>query len=361
MATVSATEPNEGSFTGAAQTNAGNVMAWRTTAGGGQNFYVSALESNNHPMLPFLLQEAINDGVLGKPLRRGPVPIDLDHINGEFAHADPAILDKIASYIPAGGVMWCGQQNSDPAYFANMSTAVSAKLQKLSYPNGPFKFCYHTHATDVTSGNYPNVTELRSKTDQEADYLADKAIWEGHGLTYHQPGYYNSGSNEWSESTMELFSGDTSVRQDGANAVSQTGHKFRVFRCIRQSSRVAPTKENLHDNQHAYIHSAHGIQIISTWDMANGNLKGGDATDMPYNAIADWRKNFEYICKAVSMGMSLYFHDEDFIADEQSPGIQQHGYVQMQIIADMSAYYKDVMHGFADPTDYIADMSMSMA
>ena len=363
LATVSATEPNDGSFTGSVQTNAGQVFSWRTDTAGGSHLYVSAHDPANHCYLPFLLQEAINDGVLatGGRFRRAPMSVDLDHINGAYATTDPTVIDKIASYVPAGGVLWCGIFNADLRYFSSsMDNPVITRLKQ--YSGNKFKYCWHTHVKLIVSGLYPNATELVNKATQEVDYLADKQTWEDNGLEFHQPAYYNSGSNQWSESTMELFTGDTSITADGGGAVTQKGYGFRVFRTIRSSTRAQPQKTLFHFNQHAYKHTAHGIQMLNTWDMAFGSEPFPNS-DMPYNSIIDWRKNFQWVCQSISMGMTLYLHDEDFdiTTTSQSPGIEQHGYVQMQILSDISEYMKDVVHGFADPTDYVPDMSMSMA
>lgn len=361
LATVSATEPNVNAvFAGAAQTNAGQVFAWRTATAGGNFLYVSAHDPNNGGYLPFLIQEAINDGVIDKPPRRAPLSVDLDHINGQYAHAEPALIDKIASYVPEGGVLWCGYFNANVAYFDNMSAAVLSRLKK--YSGNKFKYCWHTHVKNITSGTYPNITELVNKVTQETDYLADRAVWEGLGLEHHYPAYYNPGSNMWTESSMALFTADTSITADGGDAVTQQGFGFRVFRSTRQSERAAPQKTLLRHNQHAYKHTAHGILILATWDMSYGSEPFPNL-DMPYNAIADWRKNFNWLCNAISTGMTLYLHDEDFetTTTAQDPGIEQHGFVQMQIIAEAGEYLKDVVKAFADPVDYHPDLSISMA
>lgn len=350
LATVSATEPNEGVFTGAAQTNAGTVAAWRNPTAGGSYLYASAHDSLIHAYLPFLLQEAINDGVLDSSvIRKAPLTVDLDHLNGDFSEADPTIIDKIASYIPDGGMMWAGMNNGGTLLSA-MTTAVRDKLRQ--YSGTKFKYCYHNHGTNITSGNFPNCVEAVNKVAQDADYQLSLGYMTALGLEFHQPGYYNSGANMWSESTLELFSRNVSVRSSPDNLTSQAGYGFKVFRCIRTSTRCGPSKENLHYNQHKHQHTAHNILILTTWDLANGNLNGGSALDMPYATIAKWRNNFRWIGQAISMGMTLYMHDEDFIAADQSPGIKQHGYVQMQILADISTYLKDVVHGFADPVNY---------
>jgi len=49
----------------------------------------------------------------------------------------------------------------------------------------------------------------------------------------------------------------------------------------------------------------------------------------------------------------MYFHDEDFMAAEQDPGTEQHGYVLMQIIADACNYLSDVVNGFADLGQFV--------
>ena len=374
LVTVSATIPNINAvWDGTAQSEAGEVFAWRTNTAGGNYLYVSALHAANHCYLPFLLQEAINDyaesgGTKGldktstkgnRSLRRAPMSVDLDHINGEWTHTDSTILNKIASYVPKGGVIWCGIFNANADYFQNMSSAVNAQLKK--YSGGPFLYCWHTHVDLYTSGTYPNVTELVNKTAQETDYVDDEAVWNGLGLEFHYPAYFNSGSNMWSNSTMELYSEDTSIISDGAETNTQAGFGFRVFRTTRASERAQPERGNLHFNQHAYKHTAHGIQMLNTYDMAYGNLQGGDVQDMPYDVIANWRNNFQYLCQAISMGQVMYLHDEDFLQADQDPGVKQHGYVQMQIIADTGNYLKDVVHSFANPVDYVPKTAMDLS
>ena len=355
LMTVSATQPS--GTGGAAQAAAGRVGAWSAATAGGSKMYFSSLFPPSHAMLPFLLQAAINDGELTAPPRKAPVAVDLDHINGSYAYAEESILDKIASYVPKGGVLWCGIFNANVTYFDNMTASTKAKLRSYQYPRGPFKYCWHDHVfnpsinADIGADGYSNDV---TKAEQDTLYQADKAIWEGHGLTFHEENaYYNSGSNAWDEASLELFSYDVSKMSSPANDTVQAGYGFTAFRQTpTSSSRDFEIRGDLYRNLLHNKSKIRGIQRFLTFDMAFGNEPFPDL-DMPYDSIVDWRKQFDLICRSISMCHTMYFHDEDFMAAEQDPGTEQHGYVLMQIIADACNYLSDVVNGFADLGQFV--------
>lgn len=352
-------------LTGAAQPLAGRVYIWKNPTDGGSTFYASGYYASNHALLPFLLQEAINDGVItSKVPKRGPLVFDLDHINGNGTTSgvfvEPTILDKIASYVPEGGTIWAGIQNA-PTVLDAMSTTVQGKLQQ--YSGKPFKYCWHDHTFITTygillcDGVWPNFTNVDdggystsiTKAQQAAQYDADKIKWNNYGLIFHndvQDGYYNSGSNSWDNATIELFSKNTSKMQSPLNDTVQTGYGFTVFRALLGSPRSPVTNTNLYHNQYKQSLVVDGITIIRTEDLGS-NQKG------VLNTIDKWRDNFRFITNAISMGSTMYMHDNDFAAAEQDPGVDKHGYVVMQMIADIGSYLKDVVEVFADPTDFV--------
>jgi len=340
---------------GAAQTNAGRSAMLSTQSAGGGNLYISAAKPNNHAMLPFLIQEAVNDGKMSAPPRKAPIVVGLDHINGQYAHQDPALLDKIASYVPPGGVIWCGIFNANASYFENMSQEVKTRLKKYQDSN-IFKYCWHDHVSPVIGSSLDanGYDTVKTKSVISAAYIADKAIWESHGLKFDEEnGYYNNGSTSYDEGLLELFSSDVSKMQSPLNDTVQPGFGFTSVRQIAGSnvSRPMETRKQVFTN---YIHTKRkvgGIQIFPVYDMANGSDSG--ALDMPYDVIARWRDNFNWITLAINTGFQLYMHDEDFVSSRQSPGIDQHGEVQMQMIVDTCNYLKDIVVPFADPGNYV--------
>lgn len=349
--TVSANEPS--GTGGGAQANAGKVVLWSGTTGGGNNLYCSSLRPANHAMLPFLIEQAIKDGKLTRVARKAPVCYDLDHINGQYAHDEPGILDVLASYVPPGGYVWCGIQNANVAYFDNMDNEVRQKLRQ--YQNNPFHYTWHDHVESPLIGENldgEGYTTDYTKTQLNTHYKDDEAIWNSKGLEF-DPEYYNPGSNSWEENTIELFSSDTSIMSSAGNDTSQLGYGCYMFRQIGLAnvSRPMETKENLYTNYYTVQRKFRGIQFMPTFDVAYGS--DSNALDMPYNAVSDWRKVFNWITNAISMGQILYFHDEDIITADQDPGTDQHGIELLDMLDDMRLYMKDVTKFFANPASYV--------
>jgi len=358
LATISAVVPpgiTSGGGAGAAQANAGDVFMWSTTADGGQKAYIESSWGGAQPMLPFLIQAAINDGVLSaRKLRRAPMCLGIDHINGLVTHGEPTIVDKIASYVPAGKVITCGvATGSAGGDLANMPTALVDKLKK--YSGTKLRYNYHEHRTGLqpTTGGWPStlVTNVQTKAQQSANYDSVEALWNAYGLELHTVGLYNSASHSWDESTIELFSRDVSRLSDPNEATPQAGKGFCMFRTILASSRAATQKKDLYElNQHLVKRRIRGIQIFNTWDLSWDNT-----TTNPYNDASDWETNFRYITQSVSNGMDMYIHATPFIAADQEPGVtgKQHGYTAVQMFADVGNYLKDVADLFARPEDHI--------
>jgi len=348
LMTVSATEPS--GTGGAAQANTGRVAMWSSPTAGGSTSYFCSLFPTNHPMLPFLVQAAIDDGLLSPTPLKAPLCVDIDHINDEQANLDETILDKIASYVPAGGVIHAGIWNGSVAYFDNMTAALNAKL--VQYSGKPFKYNWHDHVFSPIIGanlDSEGYSTDHTKTQIDTQYQADKAVWEGLGLELHTPAHNNPGSDSWDEATLELMSQDVSKTSSPANDTSQAGYGFRTFRGTpSNNSRASEAKTSVYHN---YLHTKRkirGMQYLPAWDLALN-------ADMPYNSRVDWRNNFNYITRAISNCFILYMHNEDFIAADQAPGTtgKQHGYVQMQMIADVGKYLSGVCEPFADITKRI--------
>lgn len=348
LMTVSATEP--AGTGGAAQANSGKVAMWSSTTSGGSRIYYSSIWPNNHPMLPFLIQAAIDDGVLSAPPTKAPLCVDIDHINGIYASAEESILDKIASYVPEHGVIHAGIYNGSVDYLDNMTATMAAKL--LKYQNRPFKYNWHDHVLSPIIGanlDSEGYSTDHTKATISAQYLSDEAVWNGLGLSFADPAYNNPGSDSFDEGTLQLYSADSSKVSSPADDTTQAGFGFIATRAINtSSSRKFEVRTSTYINYSATKKKFRGIQFFPAWDMAFN-------TDMPYNSIVDWRNNFNYLTRAISMSFILYMHDEDFISTDQAPGEsgKQHGYVQMQMIADTGAYLKDVCEPFADITNRV--------
>lgn len=342
-----------------AQSESGEVMAWSTTTAGGSRLYASSVGSELHQILHILMQAAIDDGEMNAPPRQSPMVMDLDHINGDNVVTggvldDATNLDVIASYVPAGGVMWCGIHNVDST-FDNITDEIVTKLVQYSYPSGPFKYCWHDHKLSPVIGanlDADGFSTDHTKADQDTQYQADKTQWESHGLSFHTPIHYNSGTNSWDEATLQLFTRNSDSRMASpANDTTQAGYGAKSFRQIGStgsSSRGCDNKGNLWYNQYRNKRRIHGIQIFTTQDIAL------DA-DMPYDNITDWVNQTRYILQTMVQGMMLYAHEGHYVVAEQDPGTagKQHGHATIQLFRDIGVYCKNVAKVFADPTDYI--------
>lgn len=341
------------------QANADHVMAWSTTKTGGSKLYASAVGAEIDQVLHILMQTAIDDGEMASPPRRSPMVIDLDHINGDNVVTggvldDASNLDVIASFIPKGGVMWCGIHNLDVT-LGNITAEIIGKLKKYSHPNGPFKYCWHDHKFSPIIGanlDADGYSTDVTKAQQDTLYQADEAIWNGIGLEFHTPIYYNSGSNSWDEASLQLYTRESQSKVGSpANDTAQAGYGAKAFRQIGRtgsSSRPCDNKENLWVNQHKAKRRVRGIQIFTTFDVAFSG-------DMPYDAIGDWINNTQYVLQSMWAGQTLYLHEGDFVTAEQDPGVigKFHGQTIVQLFRDIGTYCKDVAHVFADPTDYV--------
>ena len=332
---VSAIDP----LTDAAQTNAGKTALWSSEMAGGHKFYACGIDGTDNPMLGLILQIMLNDSELsGSPNRIAPIVVDCDHINGLYTHDEPALLDYLASRIPAGGVTWGGQQNISEDYFENMAEAVSARLLKHQ---AKIPICYHIHRAgeQPNSGSWPNFTQEQTKAEQEAVYVTDKATIEGHGLSYQTPAYYNAGANNWDEDTIALFSDTT-----------QVGKGFRAFRAgsNRLNTRVYGLAANQKHNQHYQRRMMRGIQFFFTKDLALN-------TSMPYDTAADWRVPFRDLMNAHNMGTTIFIHDEDLLSADQDPSVsgKQQGYAMLDMVTGYGEYCKDVCNYYVDPVDYV--------
>lgn len=342
-------------FTGAALPLANHVMCWSTTRGGGAGkLYCSAMGAQNMHVLHFLIQEAINDGELLSVPRKSPMVMDLDHINNNIT--EPEIIDKIASYVPAGGTIWCGIYNL-PSTAVNLNSDVVSRLKK--YSGAPFKYCWHDHrwvvgvdglmGENLDSSGY---STDHSKADVDTEYNIDKAVWESNGLEFHTPIHYDSGSNSWDEGVLELYSRNVSKISSPNNDTVQAGYGAKVFRQIGYSgicSRNFSDTNNLWSNQHKERRKIRGVQLFTTMDLSASWL-------LPYNTIGKWKNNFRYICQSFAMGQILYLHGTNFKAAEQDPGVlgKHHGFTAMQLFTDIGTHLKDVTNVFADSTDYVS-------
>jgi len=355
IATIASTEPAAAPFNGTAQTNAGRVMVWKTTTPGGSSSYFSAAWATGHSLLPFLIQEAINEGVLTSTPRRAPMVMDIDHIHGASNTSpvviDETILDVIASYVPTGGVIWSGIHNG-PTALPSIPDALVAKLKQ--YSGAPYKYCYHDHEYDtlIQTQDANGYSTLVTKTQQQVQYDADEALWNSYGLEFHYPAYHDSGSNAFDEATLELFSRDISKTSSPGNDTTQAGYGFKVFRAIGESaaSRRPQVRGSMNHNVYATKQRIRGIQIVTTWDLAFNSQVAGSQFD----TVTDWQNATRFIQQAVSNGMSLYMHTNDFDSTIQEPGISEkaHGYELMKLFSDMGTYLKNVAKVFADPMDY---------
>jgi len=356
LVTVASNSPLDES----ANANAGRTVMWSSPMAGGSRFYASSTSGSLIPVLHLLVQAAVDDGeiTLDASFRRSPMCMDLDHINGTDGTAgvmaEPTILDKIASYVPAGGVIWGGIHNKSTS-LGVMTDEVAAKLLQHSHPNGPFKYCWHDHTFSPIVGanlDAQGYSTDVTKQQQYDKYVEDEATWNSHGLEFHTPAYYNSGSNSWDEATLELFSADVSSLSSPGNDTVQAGFGFTVFRQNGENiaSRVTDGRKELFVNQHKTQRKVRGILLVTTWDQALDD----DVPGSQYDAISDWRDNFRNIMQTAALGMTVYLHDQDFIAADQDPGIsgKHHGYTAMQLFTDTGLYLKDVAKVFADPTDY---------
>ena len=390
--------------------NEGYVTAWRFTRDSGSYMYCSGV-FGEIPMLHYLLQRAINDGVFTASqvatLRKSPVFFEVDHINQS---PDENNIDAIAAMIPDGGMMWCGIYNDVDAVFGSMTDAMAAKL--LEYQNnGKLKYCWHTHSgysgypwptkgffpyhdqggtlaregqifasgasNDGTAGSVLEVTGetfktkvamvsstsepnglvcknttlgtqtvvlvgstettlllrddiftgpaqgyelcVPTKADQDAYYQADKATWESKGLTFHQPGHYDSGANSWNEDTAALFSAEVSRASSADNDVSKAGYGFVSIRYIANgaagtgtaSSRRIANRTAFRENYHHDIHMVRGMQLIPTFDMG---------FNTPNNTISLWEDLFKMQSYQLANAMSIYIHSDDF-SGVQDPGV----------------------------------------
>ena len=338
--------------TGLAQSQAGKVFSWSQPTGSGSKLYTSSIIAKVNAMLSFLIQHAINDGTLllsDSNIRRAPVVVDIDHINSSHVKVDATILDKIASYVPSNGILWCGIFNNDATVFENMPEDMKTRL--LKYQAGPFKYGWHDHTFDplLPTSNLDDTGHStdHSKADMDTLYTYDEGVWNGHGLVFHTPAYYNVGSNSWDESMLELFSSDETVVQSPGNDTVQAGRGFTAFRTSTAAVRNYGQGTALYTaNQYKVKRKCRGIQILHTQDMALN-------IDMPYDTDAKWRNSLRYITNSLAFGSTMFFHPEDFVAADQDPSVDQHGYVVMQQIVDVCAFLKDLTVPFADPTNYV--------
>lgn len=370
---VSATNP----LTGSGQTNAGNTVMWRTTRGSGAgNMYISLLVGTTQPSWPILLQAAINNGEFTQAqissIRKAQVVIDIDHVNGGdgiygdgfYNTADPTdttAFDRFMSYIPSGGVSWAGIYNASDSDITRL--AGSALLEKLKAESGKRLFyCYHTHHSvrvQPTAGTFPSVTTATdpdtalpiTKAKQHTNYLADKALWEAQGLTFHYPGYYNNGAFRWNEDTLALASPDKSVASDPNGAASVNGWGFKIFRTTSTSSRYLPQGSTSRINVRHIQQTPRGILLVSVATMNDSFI---------YNTAALWRNNMRWFLESMCMGNSLLFHDWNF-ADPQEPGVGiRQGIECMNQLRDFRLYLKDVACFFANPLESYAGMQTDL-
>jgi len=340
LLTVSALDP----LTGSAQTNAGETCCWSTTTSAGQKLYVSGVNPVIQPIFGLLLEHAVRDGALSKPPRKAPLFLDLDHINGAFMQADLSIIDKIISDV-GSGVTWGGQQNDNETNFENMSPVAAAAIASMRAA-GRVKLCYHSHrssgAEQPTAGTWPAFTTQVTKQEQADIYDSDQAVMEGHGLGYDIPGHYNSGSNNWDEATLELFSQDRSLMSDPAEEATQAGYGFLSFRMGtgRQATRAAPNNKALYDNQLHRRRVMRGIQLFSTNDLYSNTL-------IPFDTAAKWRDWLRQLWESVAYAQVGHLHDEDY------DGSDEDGEEVLAIIRDLAAHLGNVIVPYADPTHYV--------
>ena len=343
IATISAVD----AVSGAAQSPSGNAAMFYYTNSSGVTFYVSCAAGDLTQALPLLMQSAINNGhlTLDNTIRIAPMSLDLDHVQGGFAIADETILDVIASYVPAGGVIWGGVTNGTGGL---ETPELIAKLKQ--YSGKPFLYCWHDHdfAPTIGSNLDDNGYSINVTREQQYDkYVADRAAWEAYGLEYHTPAFYNPGSNAWDENSIELFSEENTKQQSRDRDVAQAGFGFRAFRiALTLSSRAADMASQVYKNAHRLKQRIRGIQIIYSVDQSLNS-------DVPYTTAQDWTEHFRNIMQTFAFGSTVYLHDEDFQSALQEPGVQQHGVESIKIFSETAVWLKDLAKPFANPVDYV--------
>ncbi|GMQ79542.1 MAG: hypothetical protein BMS9Abin02_2140 [Anaerolineae bacterium] len=341
--TVSATSPIDG----AAQTFAGRVVAWRTTKGSG-NMYCSSINIDTQPMLAFLLQAAFDNGDFTaaqiRDLRKLPVTLDIDHVNGTDFANDLTVMKRWLDLIP-NGVSWCGAVERSTGGLESMAADVVAKL--VAEDGKRLKYSFHTHATGKSSvsGTWPSQTEAITKTAQDTNWASLKALWEAQGLTYSQaPGYYVPANNMWNEATLELMSAHTSLASSVDNLTSKAGYGITMVRYATSNScsRPAPDLSVYPRNIHCQREYMRGMTLVPSKDIGTG--------DSAVTATA-WRGKWQQITRGIHYGLALYVHDEDF-KDTQAPASAEYGVELYSQFGEMATYLKDVTKFWADPTEY---------
>lgn len=338
--TAAATSPLDES----AQAQAGKVCAWSSDMAGGSKFYVSSLGSLD-PLLPILIQHAVNDGEMVAPPRMAPVFLDIDHPNGTATPATEQTIDNFMQFVPNSGVIWGGVTNATAAVFDNMPIATSKALKKWTN-TGKLKLCVHFHETLPVSGTWPAISDVMTKEQQETEYLGDKAIIEGHDLALNDPVHGNLGNNAWNEATLQLYSGDISKASDGANTVSQAGYNCRTMRVRSTSTRFDGNQVQQWENHHHMRRMFRGIHLLYTFDM-------GDDALTPHDTVVKWRDHFRNILLAMSAGTVLYYHDDDFEQARQDPGVDRHGVESYSMMSEMNRWMTNTAKFWADPVDYV--------
>ena len=338
---------------------AGKSAAWSVPlASGLSHLYGCGFTTDNANYFAVLLQTAINNGDFSasavKSIRKAPVFIDQDHVNGSSFYQNEVFLRRWLDAIPANGVSVCGITSPFPGQINSMSTGVKAALLS-AYASGKLKFCYHDHTVGqevwqaatawpiVGRGGTLAATGGTSKTGQETNYAYVKGLWESAGFTFNSK-WYVPATNCWNEATLELFSAETSIASDGANATGKAGYGFTMVRNSTSNQCTYPAQ-----NVFAYPSNVlkqrwytRGMTIVPSNDLC---LTDASATR------SQWHTKMSYIASSMCYGNMLYVHDEDFI-DVQDPATAEYGVEILRIINDFAVYCKDVAIFWADAEKY---------
>ena len=351
LITAQATDPR----TGSAQTLAGQTCMWHVTKPGAGRLYCSSINQTTQPVLALMLQAAYNLGDFTAAqmasLRKLPVSVDQDHLTGNSFYNSETVLRRWLDKIPDDGVSWSGI-TSPYTNITGMNATVKSLLQQAR-TDGRIKCCYHDHTSgkEVSTGAWPVtarggtlVDAGITKATQDTNYTYLKGVWEGAGGEFNQPGFYVPATNRWNEDTLLLMSPQTSLASDPANTTPRAGYGFSMVRystsnnCTRPCPVVASYPRNVHMQREYFA----GMTFIPGTDMA---------LEDAISSVGNWRQKFQYLCQGLHYGISLYFHDEDFV-DAQNPVSAEFGSEVLQQLVDAKAYLKNVSVFFADQTHY---------
>lgn len=360
--TAAATDP----ITGGAQAQAGKISLWYVTNGSHVVYYSSEQPTDCHSLIT-MIEAAIQNGHLSAAvaasLKKVPLFFDFDHIN-ERSYFDPAVggniafLDRLIDGLPNTATVWCGIYNAADSDISNMSSDMLSRLK--THSGKKFRYCWHTHnatrAQPVT-GNYPyparggTLADVRTKAQQSSDYAYDKTLWEAQGLTFHIPGYYDSGGNRFNEDTLALYSQDVSIASDPNSAASQAGLGFLWFR-TQQNITTRPVKAGYSENQLWQKKMMRGILVMKTDDLGIG---GG----LSFATAVGWRQRWNIFRGNLLASGSVFIHAQDLSNPQSTSNV-----MGVEILAMLNQFcnaHPNTVVGFANALDYWNGRTLSAA